>query len=58
VRRAASVAAALATKLESVDLIMSDLGLPDGSGLDILRQLKTVRVGRYCLRGNDRLAQP
>jgi CheY-like chemotaxis protein len=32
---------------DNFDLLVSDLGLPDGSGLDIIRELK----GRYGLRG-------
>jgi len=32
---------------DSFDLLISDLGLPDGSGLDIMRELKH----RYALRG-------
>jgi CheY-like chemotaxis protein len=31
----------------AVDLVLSDLGLPDGSGLDLMREL----AGRYGLRG-------
>jgi signal transduction histidine kinase len=47
---ARSVASALATaeKLEGgVDLVISDLGLPDGSGLDLMREL----AARFGLRG-------
>jgi two-component system CheB/CheR fusion protein len=41
VRRAASVAAALqAAQAEPFDLVISDIGLPDGSGLDLMRQLR------------------
>jgi CheY-like chemotaxis protein len=32
---------------EKIDLVISDLGLPDGSGLDLMRELST----RYGLRG-------
>jgi PAS domain S-box-containing protein len=41
VRRAASVAGALqAAQAEPFDLVISDIGLPDGSGLDLMRQLR------------------
>jgi two-component system CheB/CheR fusion protein len=41
VRRAASVAAALqAAQAEPFDLLISDIGLPDGSGLDLMRQIR------------------
>jgi two-component system CheB/CheR fusion protein len=41
VRVAGSVAAALeAAAAEPFDLVISDLGLPDGSGLDLMRQLR------------------
>jgi PAS domain S-box-containing protein len=41
VRRAATVAGALqAAQAEPFDLIISDIGLPDGSGLDLMRQLR------------------
>jgi PAS domain S-box-containing protein len=41
VRRAGSVAAALqAAQAERFDLLISDIGLPDGSGLDLMRQLR------------------
>ena len=48
VSTASDVAAALATaQREPFDLLVSDLGLPDGSGLDLMRQLKE----RQDLRG-------
>ena len=53
VRVAMSVAAGLdaaAAEIGSgagIDLVISDLGLPDGSGMDLMRQL----VSRYGLRG-------
>jgi PAS domain S-box-containing protein len=37
---AGSVAAALAAAGPRIDLVISDLGLPDGSGLDLMRALK------------------
>jgi PAS domain S-box-containing protein len=41
VRIAASVAGALqAMEAETFDLVISDIGLPDGSGLDLMRQLR------------------
>ena len=41
VRRAGTVAAALqAAQAEPFDLLISDIGLPDGSGLDLMRQLR------------------
>jgi CheY-like chemotaxis protein len=44
VRTAANVASALELAgSESFDLIISDLGLPDGSGLDLMRQLLDQR---------------
>jgi len=50
--QASTVAAALRTaekemRLASIDLVMSDLGLPDGSGLDLMRQLSAT----HGLRG-------
>jgi PAS domain S-box-containing protein len=50
VRRAGSTADALRIAAEAqpaVDLVMSDLGLPDGSGLDLMRELSS----RYQLKG-------
>ncbi len=40
---AASVARALAVDFDEVDLLVSDLGLPDGSGLDLLREVSRRR---------------
>ncbi len=47
VKCAYSVAEALATDVSTIDLVVSDLGLPDGSGLDVMRTLKA----RKPLRG-------
>ena len=48
VHAAGSIALALeAAAREPFDLVISDLGLPDGSGLDLMRELRT----RYGLRG-------
>jgi PAS domain S-box-containing protein len=48
VRDANSIAAALEIAgTEPFDLVISDLGLPDGSGLDLMRELRQ----RYGLRG-------
>ena len=42
-----SVASATtAARRETFDLIISDLGLPDGSGLDVMRQLRDQFTGR------------
>jgi CheY-like chemotaxis protein len=42
-----SVASATAaTGQDGFDLIISDLGLPDGSGLDVMRQLRDRYKGR------------
>ena len=40
---AESVSTALAHALEPLDLLVSDIGLPDGSGLDLMRQLLSRR---------------
>jgi CheY-like chemotaxis protein len=40
---AGSLAAALAVDFDGVDLLVSDLGLPDGSGLDLLREVSRRR---------------
>jgi len=48
VRTAGSVQSALqAARNEKFDLLISDLGLPDGSGLDLMRQLRQM----YHLKG-------
>jgi hypothetical protein len=53
VRVAGTVAAGLAAAKaalesgEGIDLVISDLGLPDGTGMDLMREL----VARYGLRG-------
>jgi PAS domain S-box-containing protein len=39
VDKASTVRDALAVDLQNVDVIVSDLGLPDGDGLDLIRQL-------------------
>ena len=44
---AAGLAAAEAARADGIDLVVSDLGLPDGSGLDLMRELSS----RYGLRG-------
>jgi CheY-like chemotaxis protein len=42
-----SVSAATATaRQEGFDLIICDIGLPDGSGLDVMRQLRDRYAGR------------
>jgi PAS domain S-box-containing protein len=38
---------AAAEEIQSIDLVVSDLGLPDGNGLDLMREL----AGRYGLKG-------
>src|SRR5205814_6057738 len=40
VEPARSVGSALATDMGRVDLIVSDIGLPDGTGLDLMRELQ------------------
>jgi CheY-like chemotaxis protein len=40
VETAGSVGSALAIDFERVDLIVSDIGLPDGTGLDLIRELQ------------------
>jgi signal transduction histidine kinase/CheY-like chemotaxis protein len=43
VHSARSVKAALASDLDSVDLVISDIGLPDASGLELMRSIRTAR---------------
>jgi signal transduction histidine kinase len=47
VRMVRTAQAALAAELEDIDLLLSDIGLPDGSGLDLMRALR----GRRNLKG-------
>ncbi len=54
VHHARNVAGALSVFRENpFDLIVSDLGLPDGSGLDIMRELQSLRPGLagICMSG-------
>ena len=53
VRAVGTLAAALRfAETEPFDLVISDLGLPDGSGLDLMRQLKSRQgVKGICLSG-------
>jgi DNA-binding response OmpR family regulator len=48
VETANSVAAARSMDLEHVDVIVSDIGLPDGSGLDLMRELR-MRTNRPAI---------
>ncbi len=50
---AGTVAEALkkANALESLDLVISDLGLPDGSGLDVMRELAARGIRGIALSG-------
>ena len=43
VSTATTLARALETPIDHVDLLISDIGLPDGSGLDLMRQIKARR---------------
>jgi signal transduction histidine kinase len=43
VKLASSVAGALAYDGDPIDLLVSDIGLPDGSGLDLMRRLRAKR---------------
>jgi PAS domain S-box-containing protein len=52
VRTASSVQEALAIGVDAGDIVVSDLGLGDGSGLDLIRTLrKTVKVRAIALSG-------
>jgi DNA-binding response OmpR family regulator len=53
VKPAASVKDGLAVAArEKIDLVVSDLGLPDGSGLDLMRQLRAqYNLKGICLTG-------
>jgi two-component system CheB/CheR fusion protein len=42
VRVARSIGAAIAGDLDDIDLVISDLSLPDGRGWDLVRQLRTI----------------
>jgi DNA-binding NarL/FixJ family response regulator len=46
---AATLRAALALLRDSFDLALIDLGLPDGSGLDVLRALRSQQSGALCV---------
>ena len=37
---------AAAARQDTFDLIISDIGLPDGSGLDLMKELRTVHTGQ------------
>jgi DNA-binding response OmpR family regulator len=58
VTTARSVATALAAaEAAPIDVLVSDIGLTDGSGCDLLRQLRAVRaVPAIALSGRDREA--
>ena len=43
VHSARSAKAAMAADLDNVDLVISDIGLPDVSGLDLMRNIRTTR---------------
>jgi CheY-like chemotaxis protein len=47
VQTAATVGSALAADLDNIDLVVSDIGLPDASGLELMRRL----AGRPGIRG-------
>jgi CheY-like chemotaxis protein len=53
VKTAGTVAEALAaSEHESFDVLVSDIGLPDGSGMDIMRQMRTKqRIKGIALSG-------
>lgn len=46
---AATLRAALGLLHDSFDLALIDLGLPDGSGLDVLRALRAQQSGALCV---------
>jgi DNA-binding response OmpR family regulator len=58
VTTARSVATALAAaEAASIDVLVSDIGLSDGSGCDLLRQIRAVRpLPAIALSGRDREA--
>lgn len=49
IHQAANVATALATAYKEFDLALIDLGLPDGSGLDVLRHLRLAHPATRCV---------
>jgi DNA-binding NarL/FixJ family response regulator len=49
VTEAATLRAALGLLRDSFDLALIDLGLPDGSGLDVLRALRSQQSGALCV---------
>lgn len=51
VRIARSAKAALALDLDTIDLVISDIGLPDVSGLDLMRRLKDRALRGVALSG-------
>jgi hypothetical protein len=46
VRTASGVRDALETITDDVELLISDIGLPDGSGWELMRQLRKTRADR------------
>jgi DNA-binding response OmpR family regulator len=52
VRDVPSIEAALAAaSRESFDLVISDIGLPDGSGLELMQSLRGYGIKGICLSG-------
>lgn len=49
VSEAASVRAGLAAARDAFDLVLIDLGLPDGSGLEVLRGVRQSQSGALCV---------
>jgi PAS domain S-box-containing protein len=49
VEPARSVSSALAVDMERVDLVVSDIGLPDGTGMDLIRELQASGRGRPAI---------